>query len=214
MPRPLPTLIVLSVILLCGVIDGLWMHRWTAAHELNAASARLTKVPMTLGDWEGSAQELNPRELAIAEASGYLRRRYVNRRTGSTVTLLILCGHAGPLSVHLPDTCYSGAGFEETGERSKYREAGPPPAEFWVYRFQKRDAAVPEQLRLFCSWAAAGGWRAADAPRAEFAHLPFLYKMYILRPLSRADEPLTDDSAVDFIHVLLPELEKSLFPSG
>jgi Protein of unknown function (DUF3485) len=215
MARILPMIIVVSVIVLSGVVDGFWSDRWTASEELTAAAARLARVPMMVGDWEGSSLgEIDPRALAITEASGHVWRRYVNRRTGGIVTLLILSGRAGPLSVHLPETCYVGAGFEEAGERKKYREPGPPLGEFWVYRFQKREAAVPEQLRVFCSWAAAGAWRAADSPRMEFARLPFLYKMYIVRQLSSADEPLTDDAAVEFIRVLLPELERSLLSPG
>jgi hypothetical protein len=212
MPRPLPILIVLSVIVLCGIVDGFWTDRWTVAEELQTATAKLATVPMTIGEWDGRSQEIDPRALAIGEVAGYVRRLYVNRRTGSTVTLFILCGRPGPLSVHLPESCYGGAGFEEVGGRSKYNEPGPPAADFWVYRFQKREAAVPEYLRILCSWGAAGAWRAADAPRLEFSHLPTLYKMYIVRQLPRLDEPLTDDPTVEFIRVLLPELEKSLFP--
>jgi hypothetical protein len=214
MPRPLPILIVLSVVVLSGFVDGHWTDRWTVAEELNAASAKLATLPMTIGDWDGRAQEIDSRALAIAEIAGYARRLYVNRRTGSTVTLLILCGRPGPLSVHLPETCYGGAGFEEADGRRTYSEPGPPSADFWVYRFQKREAAIPEHLRVLCSWGAAGTWRAVDSPRLEFAHLPTLYKMYIVRQLPRGDEQLTDDPALEFIRVLLPELEKSLFSRG
>jgi hypothetical protein len=212
MPRPWPILIVFSVIVLSGVVDGLWIDRWTVAKELDTAAGKLATVPMTIGDWDGRAQELDPRALAIAEVSGYVQRQYVNRRTGSTVSLLILCGRPGPVSVHLPETCYSGSGFEEVGQRKKYTEPGPPTADFWVYRFHKREAAVPEQLRVFCSWGTAGTWRAVDTPRVEFAHLPMLYKMYVVRELPKAGEPLTDDPALGFIRVLLPELQRSLFP--
>jgi hypothetical protein len=214
MPRPLPILIVLSVIVLSGVVDGFWTDRWTVTEELHAATAKLATVPMTVGDWDGRSLEIDARALEIGEIAGYVRRFYVNRRTGSTVTLVILCGRPGPLSVHLPETCYGGAGFEQAGERKKYSDPGRPPAEFWVYRFQKREAAVPEYLRVWCSWGVAGAWRVVDTPRLEFSHLPTLYKMHVVRQLPRADEPLTDDPSLEFIRALLPELEKSLFPRG
>jgi hypothetical protein len=166
---------------------------------------------MTLGDWDGSAQDLDDRTIALAEAAGYVRRHYVNRRTGNTVALLILCGRPGPLSVHSPEVCYDGTGYEELSGRTKYAEPGPLPAEFWVYRFRKRDSALPVHLRVLYSWGAAGDWRAVETPRLAFARQPLLYKMYIARELANPDEPLKDDPALDFIRVLLPELQKSLF---
>lgn len=214
MPKFLPLLTVFAVIVLSGIVDGLWVDRWMVAKEIETGAAKLAALPMTLGDWEGHAQELDERTIAVAEIAGYVRRQYVNRRTGTTVSLMILCGRPGPVSVHPPEACYSGAGYEEVGGRSKYSEPGPPPANFWVYRFQKPDAAVPIQLRVFCSWGAAGAWRAVEAPRLEFAQYPVLYKMYIIRELGKADEPLQEDPALEFIRLVLPELQKSLFSPG
>jgi hypothetical protein len=165
---------------------------------------------MTVGDWDGRVKELDDRTLALAEAAGYVRRQYVNRRTGSTVALLILCGRPGPLSVHSPDVCYDGTGYDELGGRTKYTELGPPAAEFWVYRFRKRDSALPVHLRVLYSWGAAGAWQAIETPRLTFARERVLYKMYIVRELPNPDEPLKGDPALDFVRVLLPELQKSL----
>jgi hypothetical protein len=213
MPKLVPTSIVFSIVVLSGVIDGLWTDRWLVAKEMHTAVDRLAAIPMALGDWDGCARELDSRTLALGEISGYARRQYVNRRTGSTLSLLIVCGRPGPVSVHLPDACYGGAGYEEVGERAKYSVTGPPPADFWIYRFHRPNAAVPVQLRVFCSWGADGAWRAVATPRVQFAHHAFLYKMYIIRELSKADEPLEEDPALDFIHLLLPELQKALFPT-
>jgi hypothetical protein len=168
---------------------------------------------MTLGDWDGRVKELEDRTVALAEAAGYVRRQYVNRRTGSSVALLILCGRPGPLSVHSPEVCYDGTGYEELGGRTEYTEPGPPAAEFWVYRFRKRDSAIPVHLRVLHSWGAAGSWKAVESPRLAFAREHLLYKMYIVRELPNPDEPLKDDPALDFVRVLLPELQKFLlFP--
>jgi hypothetical protein len=211
MPRPVPLLLVFSVIVLSGVVDGLWTDRWIAAEEPRAAAAKLAALPMTFGDWDGRAKKLDDRTLALAEATGYVRRQYVNRRTGNTVALLILCGRPGPLSVHSPEICYDGSGYEEVGGRTKYTEPETPAAEFWVYRFRKRDSAIPMYLRVLYSWGAAGAWRAVETPRLAFARQPLLYKMYVVRELTDPDEPLKDDPALDFIRILLPQLQKGLF---
>ncbi len=212
MPRPLPTLVVLSIILLSGVVDALWTNRWTAAEELDAGAGRLATLPMTLGEWDGRGLRLEPRVLALLDVSGYVRRQYVNRRTGSSLSLLILCGRPGPVSVHPPEVCYDGAGFQQVGQRTKYSEpATRPAADFWVYHFQNRDSALPVDLRVFCSWSTSGAWRAADTPRLELAGHPIAYKMYVVRELPKADEPLKEDPSHEFIQTLLPELQRSLF---
>ena len=50
--------------------------------------------------------------LEIGQIDGYLSRTYTNQGTGATVSLLIVGGKPGPISVHTPDICFSGAGYE------------------------------------------------------------------------------------------------------
>src|SRR5262245_29906799 len=111
MARLLPPLTVLAVVAFSGAVHGVWTNRWAGSDGLAQAAARLEQVPLTLGDWDGRPLEVNPREAALTEAAGYVHRQYVNRRTGSVVSVALLCGRAGPISVHTPEVCYAGAGF-------------------------------------------------------------------------------------------------------
>jgi hypothetical protein len=212
MRQTLALVSVFALVLLSGLAHGLWTNRWATTAGPEAGAARLESLPMTLGEWDGQAQEMNPRELALAEVSGYVKRQYVNRRTGSVVSLLMVCGRPGPVAVHSPSVCYAGAGYEPVGATAKHAEPGTPPDEFWVSQFRKAEAAVPVNLRLWYAWNATGTWQAADNPRVTFARYPILYKMYVVRELPRADEPLEEDPSVDFLRLLLPEIQKaSLF---
>ena len=38
----------------------------------------------------------------------------------SDATALILCGRPGPVSIHTPDVCYRGLGYEPTGSPSRW----------------------------------------------------------------------------------------------
>jgi len=213
MKRLAGVLAVFAAVVLSGVVHGLWTDRWGTAEGPKAAAARLPAVPLTVGDWDGQEQEMNPRELQIAQAAGALKRTYVNRRNGSVVSLLIVCGRPGPVAVHTPEVCYTGAGFDPVGGAVKQAVSGARPAEFWVRKLRKRDAAVPVNLRIFYGWSASGTWEAADNPRLAFARQPALFKLYVVRELPNADEPVEEDPSLDFLGAVLPQLERSLFPA-
>ena len=59
----------------------------------------------------GAAGRAGPGCLDMAGAKGWWVRRFTNERTGTSVLVILLCGRAGPLSVHKPETCYTGAGY-------------------------------------------------------------------------------------------------------
>src|SRR5207248_5234060 len=134
-----------------GVVHGVWTNRWSAPEALGRATARMAELPTALGEWDGQAGELDARQLAVADVSGHLLRRYVNRRSGAVVTVLLLCGRPGPVSVHRPEVCYGNQGYELAGPRSKY-EAPGEGGELWACRFQKYRAGVPEYLRILYGW--------------------------------------------------------------
>jgi hypothetical protein len=212
MSRVYPVVTVLAVVVSSGVIHGVWTNRWTTPAVLEQAVARMDDLPMTLGDWDGQLGELDERQVAVADVSGCVHRRYVNRRTGDVVVVLLSCGRPGPLSVHTPEVCYRGAGYDQVGVRVKH----PGPAEtgeFWVCRFQKQRSSVSEHLRVFYAWNATGKWEPSESPRGTFARFPALYKLYVIRQLPREDEALEEDPSVEFLRALLPALQKALFPA-
>ena len=214
--RNLPILISAAIILLGGAVRGVWTDRWTVDRAVEMASARLDRVPMAMGDWAGRPTEYDARDSSRAGITGGLVRRYVNRRDGAVVTLLIVCGHPGPISVHTPEVCYRGAGYDLLGRRFRRTiapEGGDAPAEFWEIRLTKRGAVAPQDLGILYAWSADGDWRAPDRDaRLTFAASPFLYKMYVVRELTPALESRQADPVPGFLGALLPGLRKSLFP--
>jgi hypothetical protein len=200
-----------------GVSHRLWTGAWDVSGEPGISAARLNDVPSSLGDWVGVDQEVDERQLTRAEAAGYLARHYVQRRTGAEVSVFIICGRPGPVSVHTPDICYGGIGFRVEGGEKRYQfegDAEAPPAQFVVANFVKSDPITPSRLRIYWGWKAGSGWRAPDHPRLTFGGAPALYKMYLVyRPLPGAELP-EHDPCEDFMRDLLPELEKVLTPAS
>jgi hypothetical protein len=211
MSRLLPLGLVLLVVTASGAAHGLWSGRWNVLDGSAQAAARLGHVPMTVGDWDGRAGAFDERQMKMAQLSGAHLCEYVNRRTGSVVSSLLVCGRPGPVSVHPPELCYTGIGYELIGAPSRFRDPSLAGMELWVCDFHKPRAATPDRLRIFYAWSANGTWSAPESPRLTFFREPALYKLYVTRRLLQAEEPLVDDPAVDFLKVFVPQLQKSVF---
>jgi len=209
----LPRSMAFVAVVIAGVVPGLWAHRWMSSSTLADAAARLSLVPLTVGEWEGHDLEVNPRELRLAQAVGYLQRRYVHRHTGATVTLLLLCGRAGPVSVHTPEVCYAGAGYEELGTVARREAADLAGDRFWYRKFQKA-GPTPTMLGVTYAWTASGHWEAPDHPRLALARYPVLFKAYVVRSLTDPKEPPDADPTLDFFRALNPQLRAVLFPAA
>jgi hypothetical protein len=212
MKRFYPVVAALAVVLITGVVHGLWTDRWAPEHgPVHDAAARLDQLPMTLGDWEGQTVEIDPRDLE--SISGYLCRRYVNRRDHHEVSVFLVCGRPGPVAIHTPDLCYQASGYE-VGPRATYtREPGAdsPAAAFFTAQCRKVKATEQTRLRIFWSWYAGGTWQVADNPRLTFARHPVLYKLYLVHKTYTANEAFAEDPCTDLMKQLLPELERSVF---
>ncbi len=211
MSRTLPALLAVPLVVAFGLAEGLWANRWQTSDAPERAAARLAGVPLSVGDWQGEARELGARQAEKAEVTGHLWRRYVNRRTGAAVSVLLVCGRAGPVALHPPEVCYQGAGYRmNAGKARREVPAEGEAAEFWVGQFQK-DGAVPEPLRIYWAWSAGGPWAAPDNPRLAFARQPALYKLYVIQGLSRPDEAAEEGPTPEFLRAFLPQLRSQLF---
>ena len=104
MSRQIALVVVFLTILVSGATAGLWNGRWGESRSVREAAARLDHLPRSLGDnWDIEETTLSPQVVAVAEIEGYVSRRYIHRRTLSSVSILLLCGRSGPMSVHTPD---------------------------------------------------------------------------------------------------------------
>lgn len=213
--RFFPVAVVFAGVFGFGVAHGVWTDRWKLTNEPEASAARLQDVPLNVGEWQGQpAAEIGARQLEIGEIAGYLHRTYVHRRTGVTVTVLILCGRAGPISVHTPDVCYRGLGYDFTTAPAKHTVATDTgTAELICGRMVRSNPADEGgAVRIFWGWTADGTWRSPKWPRVTFARAPALYKMYVQRGLGQANEPLSDDPCNGFLSAFVPELKRVLYP--
>jgi hypothetical protein len=206
--KTLALLVAILLVVAATALAGSLTDRWGQDVVRRDASRRLTYVPTTVGHWTGEDRPLDPGGLLIAGADGSIHRRFVNQRTGQTVTVLLLCGRSGPMSVHAPDACYRAAGYVEDGARIRFSPREDSNSSFWVRQFQK-PILLADRLRVIYGWSEGGEWSAPEHPRLSFAGRTALYKMYLIRELPRNDEPITADPAVDLLRTLLPHLRSA-----
>ena len=168
---------------------------------------------MDVGDWSGRPQTVDQRELIAAGLDGLIMRHYENRRTGRMTNVVLVCGRPGPVSVHTPEICYSGAGFQMVQSQPVSFSVNPDSrtAEFLTADFERQESFPPERLRVYWSWNATGIWSVPANPRLAFASRPLLYKLYLAIRVTEGLERSADKSATEFLQEFLPEIERTIF---
>lgn len=202
------------LVLAGGVAYGILTHRWTRNDDVAEAAAKLPQLPKTIGDWTSEDHKIEQRILDQAGAAGYLSRTY--HLGGHQVSVMILCGSPGPISLHPPTVCFTSAGWELNNQRRttvsvEKNELGT----FQAGNFQKPTTTGPLEMTTYWAWNHDGKWQAPDRPRYAFADAPHLYKIYVSvihpRRSTEAEEVKNDagkDTVEDFLKELIPALRK------
>lgn len=195
-------------LIICGIVHGFWTDRWAAPVEATAAAARLDTLPLELGEWRGEAIEVKSGE-AGAGVAGCIKRRYVHGPTGTTVSIVLVCGRPGPVAIHTPEVCYGANGFLVGGkDAAAVNEVGE---KLWKADAMRTSASEETRLRLYWGWNGGSGWTASEDARRQFVRSPVLHKLYVVRELSSLSESNREEPCEEFLRVLLPALRTSLF---
>ena len=213
--RIIPLLAVGVIVVGSGVIHGLIMDRWGSSEDVSHAVASLKQVPEKIGDWKSQENTISERELEVGEIDGYLSRVYTNEADGTMVNLMIVCGRPGPISVHTPDICFRGAGYQMAKAYERHHLASKPETsetgDAFFADFTKPGSAAASNLRVFWTWSDGRKFFAPDNPRLAFAGMPFLYKIYLTRVVERVGDDPETDQCLSFFRLAMPVLQSSLF---
>jgi hypothetical protein len=208
--RGVPLLTGLVLVIAVAVVQGMWTQRWQKSADLDSAVGRLANAPGDLGTWKSESAAFDAEALTEAGALGSWVRRYTDACTGASVLVILMCGPSGKMSVHHPEHCYRGAGYEIMAEPVRCQVTGPPAATCWTTRFRKQETTGDVHLRVFWTWLGNGVWQAPDRPRLRFAPLPALYKLYVVHELPPGQEKLEQDPSLRLLQQLLPALTEAL----
>lgn len=203
----------LTMLLAAAVASAMLNESLSDPAALSAAASRLEQIPTQIGVWTSTPGTIDERELRLSEIAGFIRREYRHEETGRVVTLTILCGPAGPMSVHPPTACFEGVGYslisgptvvgitDNTEQTISLKKAS----------FRLHDSALSEVVRVFWGWSTDGEWDAPGSPRLSYRGQSWLYKLYVV---DRAYETADGLAQIEtFLKDALPTIRQTLKPS-
>jgi hypothetical protein len=205
--------LVAGLTILSGVLHGRISNRWGPSADVLAIGNKLQEIPQEFGDWRLQAAEyLGEPSLEELQPVGYFVRSYENQRTGDVVSLTVLLGRPGPISVHTPEVCFASQNYESRSERQKVTISGPAGAdEFWALDYRVVNLRG-DLLRMYYAWSTGDRWLALKDARFWSAGLPYLYKIQLSGRLPSGTTPQSDDPCRRFLQDFVPVAKKYLVP--
>lgn len=199
------------MIVTAGLVHGVMTHRWSSNDIHQTAAEGLHQLPDQFGDWICCEQLLTDEAIHFAGLSGYVYRQYVNQRTQQSVTLLLMCGLPGPVSVHPPTACFRGAGFKQIGSTERVTvETDSQSHVFQVADFEQPGSLSVVHPQILWAWSTNGLWASPSRPRFEFASARVLYKVYISTLTEEATPRSADPLLLEFLREVLPHVKASI----
>jgi hypothetical protein len=196
--------VLLAITLVTGAIHGRLTQRWGPRPDLLATASHLESFPQEFGDWQLLKKEpIDDSTVQMLSCAGYVNRQYVNRKTGENISLAIMLGPSGPISVHTPEVCYSSRAYSIRDARKpvSISDSDGHNHSFWNISFRANTPST-EELRVYYAWYGKRGWEASKWPRFEFAGRPLLFKLQIasLGPAVLRDQ---EDACAKFLTAML-----------
>jgi hypothetical protein len=207
------------IVSLC-LAEGLYLKdRWgTPGVEAEIMGERFKQVPKEIGDWKGEDLPVDEQVKKTAGAVKYVSRSYKNSETGAQVVLWLIVGHSRDICRHTPNICYPSAGFRQEGSQLRHHmdlESGKP-AEFYTGKFIKDDVHGRRAERVFWAWNHPdhNKWEAPGNQRQHYGLSRALYKLYFTSNVLASESKAEDNIAAEFAELMLPEVDKALFPES
>jgi hypothetical protein len=224
MMSQLPVIVGVVAIVVLTVVQGLMTDRLVDTNVTAEQRAQLLKdVPKEFGEWTSKDLEVTEEVRDTSGAVGCVSRAYRNSRTGDTVRLWIIVGHARAIGAHTPDICYRGSGFTMRSPISSLYsfeyEGRKEKADFWTNTFIKEDSLSGRHLvRVFWAWYNPKPgkpivWQAERDPFAAFGNTRALFKMYFSSDMRDLNETTEESPAMKFGKEFLPKIEQVLLNS-
>jgi hypothetical protein len=204
--------LVAALTVLAGVLQGRMSNRWGPSPDMLSAANKLKQIPQQFGDWRlKSTADLDKNSLEQLDPAGYLVRAYENQATGEVVSVTVLLGRPGPISVHTPEICMGSQNYQCRGERQKVTIGGAAGEndEFWALDYKTNDLRG-DLLRVYYGWSFGDRWSAAKDARFWSAGKPYLYKIQLSGLLPPGAGPQSDDPCHKFLKDFVPAAKECL----
>jgi hypothetical protein len=205
---------LLTIFVVGAGVEATVNRRLENPEKLLECAARLKRIPETIGDWTSVPMEIDEREQRAAGIVGFIRREYRHQKTGQSVTLTVLNGSAGPMSVHPPTACFEGVGYSLIAGPSVVSVQGRSEQTVQLNRaiFHQGEGIASDSLRAFWGWSTDGQWDAPANPRLSYRGEPSLYKIYAIDRASAGEQQ--GSGSEEFLAEAIPVMRRILSPDG
>jgi hypothetical protein len=128
-----------------------------------------------------------------------------------------VAGNARNVTIHTPDQCYTGAGYEMEGEKQSYKhdielENGKTMSvEFVTATFRKEDPHQITRLRIFWTFSDDGNWHGPKVEKVSLAGKKYMAKVYLITQIPLQPEDPFSNPALKLADGFFPALNKALF---
>ena len=198
---------------------GCYTDRFSPAQseKLDTFTECVQELPLEFGDWVGTETKIPDKQFKLTNCTAYQSASFENRTTGDVVSTYIVSGTGRHITIHSPDWCYQGAGYDMQGKPVQFTmdvpgvEANP---EFLTAVFRKEDIANPmatQELRIFWTYSNDGKWIGPDMAKMYYSGVPALYKIYLICNVTGRDSDAEASTANQFAQEVLPEINRILF---
>lgn len=210
----LPLAIATGLIVLGMLYQGKQTDRWGDRNSalLSQLTTNLPGLPSEIGGWSSVDTPLTEEEFAATDCTSYISRDYYNGESKQKVLCLSVVGTARNVTIHTPDWCYVGAGYEMEGDAKPFNiHIEGQDHEFTTATFRKQEATGLNRIRIFWSYTDDGKWLAPSLPKSYFGGRPALCKVYLQTRIGEQEDPLIQSPSIAFAKVLIPALNAELF---
>ena len=201
--------------------ESIYSDRWVSSSmTAEEFGKRFANVPMAVGPWVGTDMKAEKETLEMAGAVNHVSRRYVHSETNQSVDMWLIVGHSRDICRHTPDICYPSQGYAQIGTR--VQQPIEPPADgeprvmFFTAKFRNESEAGGHLERVFWAWngnvEGKDQWEAPSYQKQHYGNNRALYKMYFTAQMGDAEEDVSENVAVDFAELMIPEVNRALFP--
>jgi len=221
-----------AVLLVIGAVAGM-AYWFNPATNLEPRAGVVMELPVLMGDYFGKKGEMSQAEMNILPKDTELVRRIYADSQGHEITCSIVLSGAEQRSIHRPEACLTGQGWDITGQDyisiplasghnltarrlTLEREAVGannehfPVRAFYIYWFVGQGVTTSSHVKriLLSNWD-----RVVHGRAHRWAYVSFFSMVTDnLRP-GGADEKQTQSLLVDFSRQIVPSFQISEMPS-
>lgn len=173
----------------------------------------LTALPMTLGDWEGTEEVMDPQIAQNAGCTAHVFRTYTNTKTGARIGLILLYGPANEVFLHAPEKCYPNAGYTLVdGPERRRIEAGAGAARypFTSLFFVKGEGGHAERQEVYYTWRYLGQWTPDLVVMKRIERIPGMFKVHLTRQAGAGELRGVGNPCESFLRELMPWVDGRL----